>query len=487
MRWVLAFSLFIVAHSKAIASPWIGTVDPQLHQDLVTLTEFRVLNSVVNTYPVPWSGIASQLRDVEQDNLPTHAKLALQRLRHYLAIQHRQRSATFVELYGASEEARFTAFNGEQRESARASVIQQYQQRHFSAQISLNYETGGDVNFDQSFIAYQLAGWNLSVGALDQWWGPATSTSLILTDNARPVPSVGISRATTAPSESKWLHWIGPWYFTAQLGQMESSRSVPDTRLWRTRFTFQPIEGLELGAAWTAMWGGEGRPSSFSDFIDVLTFQNICANGASTCDPALNTKQGNHIAGFDLKYNFLIYGTPISLYAQRVGEDSIDTYRVTDNANLFGVSAHIFNARWYFEGSDTNVACGNDGSSVKDCYYESGQYPDGYRRYDRALGSTFDSDARQFAVGVQFSPSVSSTAQIQLSRLSLNPDGTRPSPVLRESAQEKLWYLNGHYQDSWRDWQVKVGLNVALREFERDELDDKTDVSGYVHLRYLFD
>ncbi len=486
MRALLISGFFAACCSAANASPWVGTLDPQLHNDLVTLTEYRVLNSVVNTYPVPWKGIAEQIRQLDEQQLPYAARMAAVRLRHYLQQQQMRSSKHYTSVYGATEAARFTAFDGEQRPSAQLSHTSEWTEGPFSTQVTLNVESGGETNLDQSYIAYQYKDWTLAVSTLDQWWGPAQSSSLILTDNARPVPSVSLSRATTAAPETAWLKWIGSWYFTAQLGQMEGDRTVSDVRLWRTRFTFQPIDGLELGASWAAMWGGEGQPNSFSDFIDVITFRKECANGAESCDPELNTTIGNHIAGFDLKYSFLVGDFPLSVYAQRVGEDAVDGYRVTDNANLFGISTYIGGAKFYLETSDTNVACNGDGNTATDCYYESGLYPDGYRRYGRALGSTFDSDAKHVTVGTLFHPRAQDTVAVQLSRIELNPDGSRPSPVLTDSIEEELWYISAHYQTSWRDWQIKLGANAAFREFNLQPREDETEINGYLHVRYAY-
>lgn len=472
------------ASLHAAATPWVGTLDPQLHNDLVTLSEYRALDSVVNTYPVPWKGIANQLSHLDESQYPEHVRLAVHRLRHYLRLEQMHDIDSYVEIYGASDPSRFTAFNGEQRPSARLTNTTEFTSGRWSAQLSVNLEPGGERNLDQSYIAMQVADWTLSLSAMDQWWGPAHSNSLILTDNARPVPSIGISRATTQASKSKWLSWLGSWYFTAQLGQLESERTVPDIKLWRTRFTFSPVKGLELGAAWSAMWGGGGQPNGFSDFIDILTFQEVCSNGAATCDPALNTKLGNHIAGFDLKYNFNLGDTPVSIYAQRVGEDAVDTYRVTDNANAFGISTYLAGAKVYFETSDTNIDCANDGSNRTNCYYESGTYPDGYRHYQRAIGSTFDSDAKHFTFGGYYHPNSRDLIGWQLSRIELNPDGEKPSPVLTESVEEELWYVSGYYQTAWRDWQIKIGGNVAQREFNLEQRDNKTDYNIYLHLRY---
>ena len=107
-----------------------------------------------------------------------------------------------------------------------------------------------------------------------------------MSNNARPVPAISFSRSQATRSQTKWLKFLGPWFFTAQIGQLESQRVIPDTKLWMTRFNFTPISGLELGFSWSAAWGGEGQANSISDWFKVVTFQKECANDESTCTDA---------------------------------------------------------------------------------------------------------------------------------------------------------------------------------------------------------
>lgn len=468
--------------AKLYATPWIGTLDPQLHQDLITLSEFNLVDAAVNTYPVPWKGIADQILQINEQSLPQTARNAVVRLRHYLRQQESSNSRRFVELYGASDSHRFSSFDGEQAPSARFSQFTEYTDGAWSAQLGLNYDSGGKTHFDQSYLAYQFAGWTFSINTLDQWWGPGHSSSLMLSNNARPVPNIGIARSTAVASESQWLSWLGPWYFSAQMGQLEGNRAVPRARLWRTRFTFKPIDGLELGASWSAMWGGEGQPNDFSDFVDIITFRKECVSDVVTCDPELVTTKGNHIAGFDAKYTFQLFNTPTSIYAQRIGEDAKDGINVTDNANLFGLSTYVYGARVYIENSDTNIACIGDGNTITNCYYEHSIYTDGYRRYDRAIGSTFDSDAKQTTVGMNLHLDNADSIALQVSYIELNPDQTRPSPVLTDSVSEDVWYGTGFYQTTWRDFQIKLGATVSLRELQPEV--KETDVTAYMNVRY---
>jgi hypothetical protein len=479
---ICTLQMLISFSSKhVVASPWIGTVEPQLHYDLQTLAEWGYLDAATTTYPTPWKGIAEQLSALNMAQLAPTAAIAAQRLQHYLRFHQKQENRTTISLYGASEASRFSTFDGEQGEKAQLNFSNEVYWGRWAVQVSANHEPGGENHFDQSFIAYQFGDWSLRAGAIDQWWGPAQSSSLILSNNARPIPALALSRSQATASKNSWLSFLGPWYLTAQLGQLESDRVIPDAKLWMTRFTFKPIKGLEIGASWSAMWGGQGQGNSLGDFFDVLTFKTECADGADSCDDALDSKKGNHLAGFDVKYSFSLFERPVSLYAQRVGEDAADYFNITDQANLFGISSYIWGAKVYLEGSNTNVACGNDGSSQKNCYYEHGDYQSGYRFNQRAIGSTFDSDAKMLSLGLNKHFSNGDVLELVVRQLTLNEDAQRPSPVVLGSSEE-LIQVSGFYQTTFGDWQFKLGAQIERSDVNEQE--PETNAMLYSQIKY---
>lgn len=479
---ILIAALF--GHSSQInAEPWIGTVDPQLHNDLKTLVEWGYIESSVTTYPVPWKGIERQLAQLDVVNLPTTVAVAVRRLRHYLLLARRNQSQSFLRLEGASKESRFKGFDSQYQSKSKVTLSHLEHGQKWAGRLSVNYESNGKIHFDQSYLMYQFDNWSLRAGTIDQWWGPAQSSSLILSNNARPIPAISLSRNSATASDSRWLKYLGPWYFTAQLGQLENDRTISNAKIWMTRLTSKPIDGLEIGLSWSAMWGGDGLGNSFKDFWDVLFFKAECADGSITCDEALNTKKGNHLAGFDLKYTFNVWQRPISVYIQRIGEDAADYYNITDQANLFGVSSYFWGANVYLEASNTNVACGSSESTVKNCYYEHGDYKSGYRFHNRAIGSTFDSDAKMIAVGLNKHFASGNVLDLSLRYLNLNQDQQMPSPVVN-GLSEKLTQLTGFYQTTYKGWLLKFGGQI-----ERSEIDSEgADFNLAVHTRldYVF-
>ncbi len=66
------------------------------------------------------------------------------------------------------------------------------------------------LRLDGSYGALLLGNWIVSAGYVDRWFGPGQEGSLILSDNARPVPSVSIERNHADAYENFLLSWIGP-------------------------------------------------------------------------------------------------------------------------------------------------------------------------------------------------------------------------------------------------------------------------------------
>lgn len=484
-RTAAALLLVLGTSQFANASPYVGTQDKQLHYDLQTLVEFGYLDLAVSTFPVPWKGIASGLDAISVDGMPFRAKQAYLRLNHYLSLNKQQRNRKFVTLQAASDEVRFRSFDDATEDTGKVSISSEFYYGRWSAQVTANYLAGGKKNFDNSFIAYQYGGWNLRLGSLDQWWGPAQSSSLVMSNNSRPIKALALSRSVNTASDSPWLSWMGPWYFITQVGQLEKARTVPEAKILMSRFNSRPFQGFEFGFSWTAMWGGEGQPGDAGAFLDVITFQEGCSGGRACAEGEQASTRGNHMAGFDFSYTMQVFDRPFSVYAQRVGEDLKDGYNIVDNANLIGFSTYIDNTKIFVETSDTRVDCGGAEFLTRgDCFYEDGEYRTGYRIYERSFGSTFDSDAKQLTIGANIRFENGETAEVYLRSAQLNADGSRPSPVLNRDVSEDVLELSGFYQKPMGAWLVKAGGSIASRQYQTAE--DEVDAVVYLKAQYAF-
>jgi len=171
------------------------------------------LDATVLTFPVPWKGVADQILSLDEGKMLPMPRQAAQRLRYYLNLQKQEKRRTFLELQASSDQPRLTSFDGINDVKASAKVTNEFYWGRLSGQLSVNYQSGGEKSLDNSFLAYQFGAWNIRAGSIDQWWGPGQSSSLILSNNTRPIPTVALSRSSAVASESPWLSWAGPWVF----------------------------------------------------------------------------------------------------------------------------------------------------------------------------------------------------------------------------------------------------------------------------------
>ncbi|MFW8592139.1 capsule assembly Wzi family protein [Glaciecola sp. 2405UD65-10] len=481
---IFAFVFISLQSLNAVASAYIGTQDKQLHYDVQTLVDWGYLNATTNTFPIPWKGVATEMKDLDPRGMAFRPRQAYLRLNHYLSMNKQLKSRRFINLQAASEDVRFRSFDDGVEDTGKASITNEFYSGRWSGQATVNFSSGGEKSLDNSFIAYQFDNWNLRLGSVDQWWGPGQSSSLIMSNNTRPIKAIALSRSSNTASKSPWLSWLGPWYLTAQLGQLNEDRAIPDAKIIMNRFSARPFKGFEFGVSWTAMWGGEGQPSGLKTLFEVLTFDAICEAEDGDCSESGKSKRGNHLAGFDLMYTHMLFDRPVSVYVQKVGEDAINYYKITDAATLFGVSTYYKGAKIFFETSDTNVACAGGDSTVTNCYYEHGDYQSGYRMYGRTFGSTFDTDAKQYTLGANIRFESGEVAEVYVRSAKLNEDGQRPSPVLTTDVSEELIEISGFYQKPVGDWLLKAGGSVATRSFEN--VDDEVDALIYVKAQIAF-
>ena len=85
---------------------------------------------------------------------------------------------------------------------------------------------------DGSYLGMSLGNWMVSAGYLDRWWGPGWQGSLILSNNARPMPSIAIDRNESTPFDLPVLRWLGPWRLSTFMQQFESDRDYSNALLF---------------------------------------------------------------------------------------------------------------------------------------------------------------------------------------------------------------------------------------------------------------
>ena len=260
----------LFASANLIAAPWLEPGDARARHSVQKLSDKGHYAGSVTTWPIMWADI-DQSQKRAGDN-----SVAMQQA--YLSFEMEQQARSGfrgeLELNGSTEPAFLRGFQQLPREEGELRANLQWQGEAWAVGLApsaiANPQDDNAVRLDGSYIAATVGNWVLGAGAIERWWGPGWQSTMILSNNARPIPAVWVDRKTTLAPETKWLSWIGPWRLNVFLGQLEEERAIPDAKLLGMRFTFSPVERLEIGLSRTIMFGGEGRPEGFSTVWDAF-------------------------------------------------------------------------------------------------------------------------------------------------------------------------------------------------------------------------
>ncbi len=399
------FAVLLLINSITWAAPVVAPGDTALRHDVQVLADYGVISGPVTTWPLSWVAIRSDLEAAKADDVvvPNYVFRTMERvLTRALAETKRGEHHLSGSLAVAESPTLIRSFANTPRERGEVQAGYSWLGERLQVQLSASAvdspSDGKDFRPDGSMLGLDLGNWTIAASTMDRWWGPGWDGSLILSNNARPVPALTLSRNHTSPFQTKWLNWIGPWDFSLIWGQLETDRAIPKARFFGMRVNFRPHKSLEIGISRTAQWCGNGRPCDFDTFTDLLLGKDNRGDAGTT----IANEPGNQMAGFDVRWTNHWFGTPVSLYGQMIGEDEAGGFPSRYLAQ-FGIegSGNIFNRwsyRWYAELAGTSCDFVKD--DLYDCAYRHGIYQSGYTYRRRIIGHGLDNDALVYSAGL---------------------------------------------------------------------------------------
>jgi len=460
-------ALLILSGSIAKAEPWLDTRDAWLRADIEALSSHGVINTPITTWPLPWARIVKDIDNVELNQVPESLVPALMRVKRKARIETSTDTRSDLSLKAGNQGKVLRHFGDNRREKAEITSSNKGLTKNFAWNIEATKAfspfDGEEKRLDNSYVAGIWGNWIFSAGAQERWYGPGWDSSLILSNNARPVPSLSVQRNYADPFESDWLSWTGPWSVSAFVGQLESDRFIPHAKLIGMSVTFKPFDSLEIGLRRTAQWGGEGRPESLSSLVDLAIGRTNCDQIADGCDDRLNSGEaGNQLAGIDFDWRLPTKQYTGSIYGQLVGEDeagyapSRKFYQV-GYKNYFTIGDTLVTS--FLEYADT------ENEYAKNVTYEHSIYRTGYRTEGRNIGSTYDADSESLTLGLLTSTTSGSRYQLSLSKLAINKGGIEDRHTLSayELSFKKLAFK---YQKPFKQGLLSISLHYQDKAFE---------------------
>lgn len=447
MRRILLPALLGVLGTTANASAWIEPDDLALRHDIQLLSDYGLLPIPTSSWPLRWSNVRQSLTPLAADAGPM-VQEAHRRLRRALdayALRQGRVSATLATTVGSGRML-LQGFGPTQRSESSAAVAIAADAGPFEGRLAYSAATPSAPEFhafDHSYLGGNLGNWNVGVDLLERWWGPGWDGSLILSNNPHPLPTLSLQRNHTAPFDSKWLHWLGPWDLNLRFGQFEQARTVPRGQFFAARLVFQPLSGLEVGLSRAAQWGGEGRSNDLDAFLNMLLGQDNGPSDGHTAD-----EPGNQLGGYDVRWS--VTPARLALYGQLIGEDE-SVMLPTAKMLLAGVEhwgmIREQSFRLFFEYADTATYRGLDfgGAPGYNTAYNHHLFKDGYRYYGDALGHSADNDTIVRSLGLVTTNSRGWSSQFIVRRGTINRDDAGQNLV---SNGEKM---------ELREWSIRIG------------------------------
>lgn len=467
--------------SAAYAGPWVESGDMGLRHDIQVLADAGLITGAVTSWPLAWGDLVTNLDKTE--DLEPYEWAALARVE---TAARKQTRIGITQLHSrvavAENPIQIRSYANTPREDLEVEFGGSWTGERFTVNAQGTWVDdpldGDDFRLDGSYAGVALGNWSLAASMQDRWWGPGWQGSMILSSNARPIPSLTIERISTAPFKTKWLSWIGPWDFTFLLGQLEGEAEPADAKFMGMRLNFRPFKSLEIGLSRTAQFCGsvpafdeEGepngtidRPCSLSTLWKMLKGQD---NRTENVDPA--NEPGNQLAGYDLRWSTSLFSQPLAFYTQWIGEDA-NGFGPTQMTGQFGLESwgqmsDLGSYRIFLEWADTE--CDFDlyrrHGALPNCAYNNFIFKKGYRYKGRSIAHSFDNDSAVFSLGTILIDRNDATWTARVNYGKLNRHGN-PDPR-NTVASEKTDYIEAQlgYTQHTRYGKISAGVGYDDR------------------------
>jgi len=301
----------------------------------------RVLKSVEHSYPSLYQKLFNELALYKQTDAMTYAKATVAYGNEPKSIpnQRGQKVDTYLKL----EAGGFANFG-----------------KHFGVSVA------GIANEDnliptQSFLYFGYEYAQVDIGYREHWYSPFYDSAMILSTNAKTLPSISISNVKPITDfDIRYdLFYMKMKTDPAINSGKELGLKVPGKpHLAGVHLSFSPFDGLTLGANRLLQFGGGDRSVGFKDFAEAffLPGGNDNVNAEETQKFGPNYEVGDQLASLSFDYKAAWFNQPFSFYGDVGLEDTLGGTR--NNSYNFGLylpylnennSLRFENSRWQTE------------------------------------------------------------------------------------------------------------------------------------------
>ncbi|MDE3272971.1 capsule assembly Wzi family protein [Pseudoalteromonas sp. G4] len=453
----IAASCSLVFAANVFAEPWIGTDDPFLRAAIEQLVSEGAINRPVNSYPLMWQGIAQDLSQINRQTLSEDGLFALRKVQHALNVA-KSGSYSSVRVSGNSEPSNLQSFGQRNKHKGNIQGTSVLMGDRVTAKVSIGYNKDAtsqkELNYDGSYLAVLYGNWSVSVEQVNKWFGPSNDNTLLLSNNADPIPGLRLSRLNTDYYGPKFLSFIGAWNFSAFVGQDKYPKNDDkDNLFWAMRFSSMPINGLEIGINQTAQFDSPNADHGFGALSDVILTKN------KLDDAGVN--EYNQLTSIDAKYSTRLFNQSVALYGEYAGTNELsflpeDAMFSIGAEHFFGTQDYLVKS--YIEYSDTESNCTfiND---VSHCQYQHQYYEQGYAHLGENIAASIGGNVKSLSLSTSYQTTNGYAGFVKLRTLDfVNKGEANLDTNVSERLQLEVGYQQGLFDGllklkatTWRD------------------------------------
>lgn len=288
----------------------------------------KVLKSIEHSYPQLYQKLFNELALYKQTDAVTYAKATVAHGNEPKSIpnQRGQKVDTYLKL----EAGAFANFGN-----------------HFGVSIS-GIANEDDLLPTQSFIYFGNSYAQVDIGYRERWYSPMNDSAIILSTNAKTLPSIGVSNVEPITDfDIRYdLFYMKMKTDPAINSGKEIGKTVPGKpHLAGVHLSFSPFENLTLSANRLLQFGGGDRSVGISDFAEafILPGNNDNVNAEELDEFGPNYEVGDQLASVSFDYKTIWFDMPFNFYGDVGLEDTLGGTR--NNSYNFGLFLPYFNEK----------------------------------------------------------------------------------------------------------------------------------------------
>jgi Capsule assembly protein Wzi len=292
-----------------------------------------------------------------------------------------------------------------------------------------------------TYVAANLAGWDVTFGKQSLWWAPNYGGALLFSDNAEPIYMARMSR--TAPFELPWIFRVlGPMKWDIFLGKLSGNHFPPRPLVHGEKISFKPTKNLELSFSRTAEFAGVGRALTLGAIWHTYTSLQSSVGYPASQNP------GERNGGFDFSYRIPGLRNWLTVYADAMSRDDPNPLdaprRAAWNPGLYlAWIPHLPRLDFRFEAVNTNSPSSSRNGQF---FYYEGFYHDLYTNKNNLIGDWVGREGMGFQAWSTYWFNPRNTIQFGYRHAKVANDFIPSGGTLNDGSVRLNWWLHDNLQ-----------------------------------------